>query len=431
MKKSTVSMLVASVLVSSAVLAGCGSSSASKSGKTDVDSLTVWAWDAKYNVKAVELADKIYQKTDDKPVKVKIVESAQDDIVQKLNTALSSGVTKGLPNIVLIEDYRAQSFLAAYPDSFFPLTDVINSKDFVDYKIAAGTYNKEVYNVPFDTASTGMYVRTDILEKAGYKLEDLQNITWKQYTEIAKVVKEKTGVKAITNQMDDLGQIRAMINSSGAWYTGEDGKTPTIKDNVALKEAFEDMKTLNDGGLMNLHNDWAQYVSAFNKGTVWSAPAGNWLTPSITAEASQSGKWAVVPYPRQSVEGSVNASNMGGSSWYVINQNGKEEAAEFLKETFGSSEELYKQLTEQIGAIGSYKPATASGIYNTKVDYFGGQEIYKDFAGWAEKIPAVNYGSNTYEIEDILAKAFQDYSKGGDLDKILSDAQKEAEDQLK
>ncbi|WP_394404724.1 ABC transporter substrate-binding protein [Streptococcus sp. 20-1249] len=430
MKKSKVSMLIAGALLSSAVLAGCGSSSSSKSDKADVDSITVWAWDAKYNVKAVELADKIYQKTDDDPVEVKIVESAQDDIVQKLNTALSSGVTKGLPNIVLIEDYRAQSFLAAYPDSFFPLTDIINAKDFVDYKIAAGTFDKEVYNVPFDTASTGMYVRTDILEKAGYKVEDLQDITWDQYIEIAKVVQEKTGVKAITNQMDDLGQIRAMINSSGAWYTGEDGKTPTIKGNAALKEAFEDMKVLYDGGLMNVHNDWAQYVSAFNKGTVWSAPAGNWLTPSITAETSQAGKWAVVPYPRQSVEGSVNASNMGGSSWYVINQNGKEEAA-FLKETFGSSTELYKQLTDQIGAIGSYKPATEAGMYDMKVDYFGGQEVYKDFAGWAQEIPAVNYGSNTYEIEDILAKAFTDYTKGGNLDKILSDAQQEAEDQLK
>ena len=39
-----------------------------------------------------------------------IVENAQEDIVQKLNTALGSGTTKGLPNIVLIEDYRAQSF---------------------------------------------------------------------------------------------------------------------------------------------------------------------------------------------------------------------------------------------------------------------------------------------------------------------------------
>lgn len=430
MKKRMVSALVAGALVSTVVLTGCSSSS-SKSGSADVDSITVWAWDAKYNVKAVELAKEVYEKTDDDPVKIKVVESAQDDIVQKLNTSLSSGVTKGLPNIVLIEDYRAQSFLSAYPDSFFPLDDVIDSDDFVDYKIAAGTYDGKVYNVPFDTSSTGLYVRTDILEKAGYSIEDLTDITWDQYITIAKDVLAKTGVKAITNDMNDLGQIRAMINSSGAWYTGEDGKTLTISDNAALKEAFEDIKEMNDAGVMNVHNDWAQYVSAFNTGLVWSAPAGNWLTPSITAEESQSGQWAVVPYPRQSVQGSVNASNMGGSSWYVINQEGKEEAAEFLKETFGSSVELYKTLTDEIGAIGSYKPVTESGMYDAKVDFFGGQAIYSDFASWAEEVPSVNYGANTYEMEDILANALQSYLKGSDLNKVLSDAQKEAEDQIK
>ena len=40
---------------------------------------------------------------------------AQDDIVQKLNTNLSSNTISGLPNIVFIEDYRIQNFLNSYP----------------------------------------------------------------------------------------------------------------------------------------------------------------------------------------------------------------------------------------------------------------------------------------------------------------------------
>ena len=75
----------------------------------------------------LELAEEVYDESD---VKVKIVENAQDDIVQKLNTTLSSGTTKGLPNIVLIEDYRAQSFLQAYPDSFYDISQYFNARGF-------------------------------------------------------------------------------------------------------------------------------------------------------------------------------------------------------------------------------------------------------------------------------------------------------------
>ncbi len=47
------------------------------------------------------------------------------------------------------------------------------------------------------------------------------------------------------------------------------------------------------------------------------------------------------------------------------------------------------------------------------------------------EIPQVNYGAHTYVIEDILAVALQDYLKGKDLDKVLEDAQKQAEQQVK
>jgi lactose/L-arabinose transport system substrate-binding protein len=68
---------------------------------------------------------------------------------------------------------------------------------------------------------------------------------------------------------------------------------------------------------------------------------------------------------------------------------------------------------------------------HTKQDFFGGQKVVSDFAAWTEKIPQVNYGMHTYAIEDILAVGMQDYLKGKDLDKVLEDAQKQAEEQIK
>lgn len=393
------------------------------------DEISVWAWDPKFNIKALEIASEYYAK-ENTEVKVTIEENAQDDIVQKLNTAMSAGVTDSLPNIVLIEDYRAQSFLTAYPDTFIPLNDYIKADEFAAYKIEATSIDDQHYAVPFDTGVTGLYVRTDLLKEAGYTVDDLQDITWNQLAEIGLKVKEATGVKLLSMDLNDLGLIRAIINGSGSWYTKEDGVTPNIVDNAALKEAFVTFKSMYEQDLVNIHNDWAQMLEAFNTGVVFTVPQGNWITPSITPVEDQAGNWAVVPWPKQEVEGATHASNLGGSSFYVINKEGSEIAADFLAKTFASNIDFYGDLINQIGALGTYLPAQESESYNVEVEYFGGQTIYKDFAAWSAEIPSLNYGIHTYAIEDIMVAALQQYLAGGDIDQIFKDAQMQAESQL-
>lgn len=426
--------ILALFLVSILMLTACssGSKETDTSSKTkDTKEITVWAWDPNFNIKAMNLAKDAY-KSENPDLKIKIVENAQDDIVQKLNTSLSSGTTKGLPNIVLIEDYRAQSFLKAYPDMFQELTDSFNADDFAQYKMAPTSLDGKNYGIPFDTGVAGLYVRTDYLEKAGYKVEDLQNIDWNKYIEIGKKVHEATGKPMLTQDPKDLGLIRMMIQSSGSWYLKKDGTTPDLANNAALKEAFKTYKEILDANLVKPVSDWSQFLAGFNKGDVATVPTGNWITPSIKAEASQSGKWAVVPMPKQSgIEGSVNATNLGGSSWYVLNVPGKDKAADFLAKTFGSNADFYQTLNKEMGAIGTYKPAAAGEAYKAADDFFGGQKVVEDFSKWTEKIPQVNYGMHTYAIEDILAVGMQDYLKGKDLDKVLEDAQKQAEEQIK
>jgi lactose/L-arabinose transport system substrate-binding protein len=426
--------LVAIVLVSMLLLAACSSGSSngkeSKENSADANEITVWAWDPSFNIKALELAKEAYA-SENPDLKVNVIENAQDDIVQKLNTSLSSGTTKGLPNIVLIEDYRAKSFLQAYPDMFHPLTGSYKTEDFVQYKVEATSVDGENYGLPFDTGVTGLYVRTDYLAEAGYTVEDLQNIDWKEYIEIGKKVKEATGKRLLTYDPNDLGILRTMIQSAGKWYVKEDGTTPDLADNEALKLSFKIYKELVDNDLMNFHSDWNEFLATFNSGKVATVTTGNWITPSIKAETSQSGKWAVVPHPSLPGMESVNASNLGGASWYVLDVPGKENAADFLTKTFGSNVELYQKLVTEIGAVGTYIPATKGEAYKTGDEFFGGQSIVSDFSKWAEEIPQVNYGMHTYAIEDILVVAMQNYLNGQDLDKVLKEAQQQAETQIK
>ncbi|HWJ76976.1 MAG TPA: extracellular solute-binding protein [Niallia sp.] len=423
---------LALMLVGILILSGC-SSGAGSSGSSDKDAneITLWAWDPNFNIKAVELAKEAY-KQENADLNVKVIEYAQADVIQKLNTSLSSGSTKGLPNIVLIEDYRAQGFLKAYPDMFFELTDYMKSEDFASYKIAPTSLDGKNYGIPFDTGVGGLYVRTDYLEEAGYSIDDLVGMDWDKYIEIGKQVKAKTGKHMLTQDPKDLALIRMMIQSAGSWYMKEDGATPNIVGNEALKEAFLTYKKILDADIVKPVSDWSQFVAGFNSGDVASVPTGNWITPSVKAEASQSGKWTVANFPKLAgVPNSVNASNLGGSSWYVLNIDGKEKAAEFLGKTFGSNVDFYQTLVKEIGAIGTYIPASQSEAYQLSDEFFNGQAIVQDFAKWTEQIPQINYGLHTYAIDDILAIGMQDYIKGKDLDEVLNNAQKQAEEQIK
>lgn len=118
---------------------------------------------------------------------------------------LASRVTSELPDIVLIEDYNAQKYLQSYPGSFEKLTGKVDHSQFAPYKVNLMTMGSDVYGVPFDSGVTGLYYRTDILEKAGFKAEDLQNITWDRFIEIGKVVKEKTGISFAVYDPSDMG----------------------------------------------------------------------------------------------------------------------------------------------------------------------------------------------------------------------------------
>ncbi|UOQ44213.1 extracellular solute-binding protein [Halobacillus salinarum] len=415
-------------IVALLALAACSSDgSSSGSGGEEPDKITAWAWDPNFNIAALNQAKKAY----DGDLNLEIIENAQDDIVQKLNTGLSSGTMKGMPNIVLIEDQRAQSFLQSYPDAFYPIDDYINPDDFAKYKLAPTSLDGKQYGLPFDTGVTGLFFRTDYLKEAGYTKEDLTNITWQKYIEIGKDVKKKTGKDMISLDPNDLGLIRVMIQSAGSWYVEEDGKTVNLVDNEPLKMAFKNYKAMMEADFVKPNSDWSQFIASFNSGDVATVPSGNWIGPSIEAEDSQAGKWEVAPIPKLDMEGAVNASNQGGSSFYVLNIPGKEKAAKFLGETFGGNKDFYQDLVTEVGALGTYKPAADGEAYQSKNDFFNDQQLIADFSKWTEEIPSVNYGMHTYAIEDILAAEMQNYLKGKKLEDALTDAQAQAEAQLK
>lgn len=372
--------------------------------KTDENSkkiLTVWAWDKNFNVPIMEKAAKIYSEKNPN-VEIKVVDNGRDDIEQKIHTSLSANAINTLPDIVLIEDYAAQKFLTSYPNSFMPLNDYINYNEFAKYKIPPMTVDNKTYGIPFDSGVTGLFYRRDYLKEAGISEERLQNITWKELIEIGKEVKAKTGKQLMADMaLQDPGIVRVMMQSAGAWYFNEKGEIDFIK-NEALKEAILTVKELFNSGVVNQASGWGEWVSNFTSGDVATISTGAWIIGSIKTEKSQSGKWGVAPIPRLDDIKSVNASNLGGSSWYILNKDNKVTAAEFMKAIFAENKEFYDEILTERGAIGTYLPSQGTPSYEAPDAFFDNQKVYQDFSKWMKEIPSVNYGVYVREADQAI-----------------------------
>ena len=180
------------------------------------EEITVWAWDPNFNGATMQEAAARYTAINP-DVTFNIVDFAKPDLEQKLQAQLTSGTTEGLPDIVLIEDYGAQKYLLSFPGAFEPLNDKVDYSGFADYKVALATVDGMTYSLPFDSGVTGLFYRTDILKDAGYDAAALQDITWDQFIDIAKVVKEKTGHPMLGVDLNDAGALRILLQSAGKW----------------------------------------------------------------------------------------------------------------------------------------------------------------------------------------------------------------------
>jgi len=397
-------------------------SAAELSGK-----ITIWCWDPNFNVAIMEEAAARYNKINPN-VKIEIVSMAKADVEQKLNTILASGVKKDLPEIVLIEDYNAKKYLESYPGAFADLTDHFNYSEFAPYKLEFMILNDRVYGVPFDSGVAGWFYRRDYFEKAGIDTSKLSSITMDEYIELGKVLKEKTGKYMQAGDPYDGGLMRILLQSAGTWYFDEKGE-PNIANNPALKEAVRIYKELNDSGISKEVSGWNEWVAAFNEGDVASVITGVWIVGSIKAEKTQSGKWGVLPIPRPNIPESLNASNLGGSSWYVLeNSENKDLAIDFMNQIYAKDVDFYQKILIDRGAVGTWLPAQKGEAYSAGDPFFADQIIYVDFAKWIEMIPSVDYGLYTYEADAAIMGVMPDVYSG----KLsIEEALKQAEDQLR
>lgn len=432
MKIKKILSTIMAFTVASTMLVGCGSKKVDENNGAEASGkkIVAWCWDQSFNGAALKIAEEIYKK-DNPGFTLEIVDMSKIDLEQKLNTNLVSGVTSGLPDIILANDININKYLSSYEGAFADLSEKINYDDFAQYKVSGLTFDGKQYGVPFDIGSAGMFYRRDYLDQAGFKPEDLENITWDKYIEIGKVVKEKTGKDMLTVNPNEDTLIPIMLNSAGSWFTDADNKANFV-GNKALEESLKVFKELSTSGIAKPVTGWSEFVGSFNNGDVATVISAVWQIATIMDEKDQSGKWGVAPIPRlDNIEGAKNASNEGGSSWMVLESSeNKDLAIDFLAKTIGGSSDFYSEFLTNNGGVGSYTKAFESEAYTKEIEFFGGQKVYQIFSEWSEEVPGITIGMYTQEAKDALKTEFSNIVNGGDMQKSLEAIQSLFEQQV-
>ena len=444
MKKKVISLMLIGAMVAS--MAACGSNGGSDNGNAangndtsaaaesdggaseGGNTLTVWTWDPAFNIPAIKEAGNIY-KADHPDFELKVVETLSDDCETKLITAAESGDLSTLPDIVLMQDNSYQKFVSIYPEAFTDLTDSgIDFSQFTEGKLADSTAEGKNYGLPFDNGAVIGAYRTDYLEQAGYTIDDLTDIDWNRFIEIAKDVKEKTGKYMLSGQADSPDMVMEMLQSAGASLFDKDGK-PAMTDNAALKECISIYQKMVEEDVYYEVNNWDDYVSSITTGQVAGVINGNWISATIMGMKDTSGKWAITNMPKLiETPNATNYSNNGGSSWYITsNCKNKDLAIDFLKSTFAGSVKLYENILPTTGAIGTYAPAADSTAYQEPQEFWNNQPIFAKIVDFSLKTPTNNTSPYYYDGRNAIGTQIQNIMNGADVDQAIADAQAEVE----
>ena len=450
MKKKLLTMVLAGAMAVS-MMAGCGSSSsgsdssssdatASTDASASSDSstasanvasegdkeLSVYAWDENFNIPALKAAEAAYQKKDP-DFKLNIITQGQSsDVEDAVTLAGSAGDYSTLPDIVLFQDHYINQYVTNYPDAWVSVDDAnVNWDDFSQEKLSYSTISGTHYGFPVDNGTAIFAYRTDLLEQAGYTIDDVTGVTWEKWIQIGKDVYDKTGkyLMAMDGDGNDLPYMMLQAEGVSQFKHGK----PYIADNETMVKIIEVIKKLSDDKVLYLANDWSDYTDQTIVGDmVAGVMNGNWIIPTIEQVKENSGKWEITSMP--TLSGEEGYASNGGSSLYITsNCKNLDLAKDFLAKTFGAgSTETYDAALKNGGVITCSTKAGQSSVYQEGVEYFNNQPIYSKIVEMGTHVKVVEQNDFHYTCRQQVATAIQNIIGGADVATSLKDA----EDQL-
>ncbi len=229
---------------------------------------------------------------------------------------------------MLIEDYGAQKYLQSFPGAFAPLSGKVDYSGFAPYKVAADDRGR-----PGLWHALRLWRHRPLLpqglsaSRPATRPRTCKTSPGTSFIEIGKQVEAKTGKKMLGL---DINRRRPRphhdaIRRQLVFRRGRQACTsPATRRCKAALET--EQKILQPPTSSSPAAGWTEWVGTFTSGDVASVTTGVWITGTVKAQPDQSGKWGVAPIPALDVEGATHASNLGGSSWYVLERSAEKDA---------------------------------------------------------------------------------------------------------
>lgn len=396
----------------------------------DPNTLTVAAWDANFNIPALQAAEAAYKtKNPDFKLEINTV-SGSSDVENAVTNAASAGDYSTLPDIVLFQDHYIQQYVSNYPDAWQDLSAAnIDWSDFGAEKLSYSTIDGKHYGAPVDNGTAIFAYRTDILEQCGYTIDDVTGITWDRWLEIGREVKEKTGkyLLSMDHSGDDLPYMFMQAEGLSQW---KDGK-PNIAGNETYQKILQVIVDGANDGVILLCNSWSEYTDESIVGDqVAGVMNGNWIIPTIKQVKENSGKWALTTIP--TLSGKEGYAANGGSSLYITANCKKADlAADFLAYTFGGGEgsmETYDNALKNGGVITCCISAGKSSVYQEPDEYFNGQAIYADIVKMGASVPVVEQNDFHYNLRTAIGTAITNATTAGGGSDLAAEIQAASDD---
>lgn len=375
---------------------------------------------------AVKSAIPLYKKLHPE-INIKLISLSYGDHHNSLLSALATGTS--LPDVYGIEvgfigrllesggleDLSKAPYNAAkFKGKFFPFTmPQATRKDGV------------IVAIPADIGPGALFVRTDILAKAGVTEAEMTK-SWESYIESGKTIKAKTGSFLVPNagSLFDV-YIRSNIKSGEGVYF--DKKDKPLLNTPRFKRAMELAKMVRTAGLDAKIGAWSnEWNEGFKRGSFATEMSGAWLAGHLSTYIAPEtkGLWHASQLP-----GNTFAS-WGGSFYAIpakISDDRKKAAWDFIQ-FMTTNKEMQLAALKDLNAFPALIEASKDAFIDQPVPFLDGQKARQLWRVSAEKIPAITVNRLDPLAGEILAAELDKVLETGkDIDVALADAQKAAE----
>jgi len=293
------SAVLASLLVLSLFLAGCGEGSSSK----DKNTVDIWVHTSSESAEGEVIKDTVdrfneeYEGTYQAEIQFIPRGGGGGGYEDKVNAAVSTGT---LPDVLTLDGPNTAAYAEA--EIIAPLGEYISNKeDLLDSIINQGTYNGKLYAVGYSESGVGIYYNKEMFKEAGIDMDALPTIEnpwdWERFMELSKKLTETYEVPAIDMMLNSQNEwlmyaFTPFIWSNDGQVISDEGNALGHFNSEKTMEALNFVQEMLNKGYTTL----SPSENGFLTGKYPMLMSGSWTIQQIEANYDDL-EYGIMPYP--------------------------------------------------------------------------------------------------------------------------------------